>query len=887
MMNHFCFETRPRKLTGLLLVGLVGLLALSGLPSSATSSSRATRHHIADARPDQQPDLITNNYRQTNLVSDLPGLAQIQDPLLVNPWGIAQSATSPFWVANAGTSSATLYGGDVSGSPFAKNPLNVSIPPVPPPPPGAIPTGMVFSGSATDFSFTGGGSTGPARFIFAAINGTITAWKGGLTTAVVVASPAGRVYTGLAIGNNGTSNFLYAADFANKKIDVFDKNFALVTLAGSFTDPTLPSDYTPHNIQNLGGKLYVAYAKVDPVTHRDLPGPGNGYVSVFDTNGNLLGRLVSNGPLSSPWGLTIAPAGFGAFPGALLVGNFGDGRINCFNPTTGGFVGTLNDEAANPISIDGLWALTVGNGAGGGDTGTVYFSAGIAGENHGLLGSLKPSSPATTIVQFSAATYNFSETDGTNSLSTVASTDITVTRLGDISGASTVNYATFDGTATQGKDYLLAVGTLSFSAGQTSKTFTVLIPDDSFSESGETVKLVLSNPTGAALGSPNAATLTIADNDSPNITPVQRTFRAVLSGANEVPPNATTGSGVGLVQLAADEASAKVTLSFVGLTGPANAGHIHGPAAPGTNAPVIFPFSGLPAATAGTLNNVTINPSPTQVQQLKTGQFYMNLHTAANPGGEIRGQLFYNAIDESSMFVREHYYDFLNRTPDSSGLAFWINEIDSCGANMQCIEAKRINVSAAFFLSGEFQQTGFFVYRVRRAALGLQPSFGQYTIDKSMLGAGTEANKTAFAEAFVQSPDFLAKYPSSQNGSDFIDALIATIQAASGVNLTPRRPDLVNEYLLGVTQAQSRARVIRKAIEYSEYTTAEFNPAFVLSEYFGYLRRDPDAAGYAFWLTKLNNFTQAGDDPLVRVQKSEMVKAFLDSSEYRQRFGSN
>ena len=176
---------------------------------------------------------------------------------------------------------------------------------------------------------------------------------------------------------------------------------------------------------------------------------------------------------------------------------------------------------------------------------------------------------------------------------------------------------------------------------------------------------------------------------------------------------------------------------------------------------------------------------------------------------------------------------------------------------------------------------------MRRAALGLQPLYGQYIIDKGLLGPGTEANKTAFAEAFTQRAEFLAKYPASQNGSDFIDAVIATIQNASGVNLTPRRPELVNEYLLGASQAQSRARVVRKAIEYPEYTAAEFNPAFVLAQYLGYLRRDPDTAGYNFWLNKLNSFTQPGDDVLVRVQKSDMVKAFLVSSEYRQRFAAN
>jgi hypothetical protein len=579
--------------------------------------------------------------------------------------------------------------------------------------------------------------------------------------------------------------------------------------------------------------------------------------------------LISNGPLNSPWGITVAPAGFGLFGNALLVGNFGDGKINAFNITTGAFLSTLNDELGSPIVIDELWAITFGNGVGGGDTSALYFAAGFAEEKHGLFGSLRSALPALTSIQFASSSTSVSET--------ATSVDISVTRTGDKSGTSTVNYATFDGTATQGSDYLLAAGTLTFTAGQLSKTFTILIPDDSFAESSETVNLVLSNPTGAALGSPSSAELTITDNDTPNITPVQRTFIATLNSAQEVPSNTTTGHGVGTVLLASDELSARVSLYWRGLTGPPAAGHIHGPAVAGTNAPVIFPFTGLPASASGSFNNFTINPSAAQVLDLKTAKHYQNLHTAANSGGEIRGQLFYNGIDESSIFVREQYYDFLNRTPDAGGLTFWINTIDSCGADILCIEGRRLDVSREFFLTQEFQQTGYFVYRVRRGSLGTRPLYGQYILDKSLLGDGTEANKTAFAEGFVQRPEFLVKYPATQNGSDFIDALIATIQTASGVNLTPRRPELVNEYLLGATQTQSRARVVRKAIEYPEYTTAEFNGAFVLAEYFGYLRRDPDTAGFNFWLSTL---TANGGN------SRAMVCSFLTSAEYQFRFAT-
>jgi hypothetical protein len=568
------------------------------------------------------------------------------------------------------------------------------------------------------------------------------------------------------------ANFLYAADFKNNKIDVYNSSFALTTLAGSFTDPALPATFAPFNIQNLGGTLYVAYAKFDPVAGDDVPGAGNGFISKFDTNGNFLGRLISNGPLNSPWGLTVSPAGFGAFGNALLVGNFGDGKINAFNITTGAFLGTLNDELGNPIIIPGLWAITFGNGVGGGDTSALYFNAGYDGERHGLFGSLRSSTPALTSVQYGGPSASINETAG--------SVSINVTRSGDISGTSTVNYAIFDGdppvapattpqSATQGKDYLFAGGTLTFAAGQTSRTFTIFITDDGFQETPETINLVLSNPTGAALGTQSTAVITITDNDT---------------------------------------------------------------------------------------------PAPTT-----------------------------NPIDGAQFFANQHYVDFLNRTADSSGLSFWTGTITSCGADAQCTQVKRINASAAFFLSIEFQKAGLTAYLAPKEALGAIPLYGRFEIDTQALqqnlvfgqpgfDAQLEANKSAFFADFVSRPEFLTKYPATQSGSAFIDALIATIQASSGVDLTPRRPDLVNEYLLGATQAQSRARVVRKAIEYPEVGAAEFNSSFVTMQYFGYLRRDPDQAGFTFWLNKLNAF---GGDFI----KAEMVKAFITSSEYRQRFGSN
>jgi uncharacterized protein (TIGR03118 family) len=319
-------------------------------------------------------------FDQNNLASNIPGLAHFTDPNLVNPWGVAHSSTSPFWIADDGTGLSTLYDG--VGAPQA---LVVTIPPPAGSPAGtkARPTGIVFNGTA-DFMIAGGAS----RFLFATEDGTISAWNGTAgTTAVLVIdnSATGAVYKGLALGSNASGNFLFATNFNGGTIQVFDKNFA--PAAGfSFVDPTLPAGFAPFGIQNIGGTLFVTYALQDASKTDDTPGPGNGFVDAFDTDGNLLRRFASAGTLNSPWGLALAPPGFGIT--ALLVGNFGDGRINAFDPTTGAFLTQLSDRNGVPITIDGLWGLIAGNGGNGGAIDSVYFTAGINGEADGLFGSL-------------------------------------------------------------------------------------------------------------------------------------------------------------------------------------------------------------------------------------------------------------------------------------------------------------------------------------------------------------------------------------------------------------------------------------------------------------------------------------------------------------------
>jgi len=330
------------------------------------------------------PASAGTGYIQSNLVSDLPGVATFLDPNLKNPWGMASTPTSPIWVADNHTGVATLYNG--SGVAQA---LVVTIPP----PAGgtgpSAPTGNVFNASTTDFTVAGAGTA--AHFIFATEDGTIAAWNSGTSAVLKVDNSAsGAVYKGLAIGNNGVGNFLYATNFSAGTIDVFNGSFSTTTLAGNFTDPNLPAGFAPFGIQNIGGILFVTYAKQDAAKHDDVAGPGNGYVNRFDTNGNLLSRFASGGALNSPWGLATAGANFGDLSGLILIGNFGDGKINGFHAATGTFVNTLNNPAGNPIAIPGLWALLFGNGGTGGLTSELFFSAGIPGpdevEDHGLFG---------------------------------------------------------------------------------------------------------------------------------------------------------------------------------------------------------------------------------------------------------------------------------------------------------------------------------------------------------------------------------------------------------------------------------------------------------------------------------------------------------------------
>jgi uncharacterized protein (TIGR03118 family) len=346
------------------------------------------------------PHAQSVGFVQVNLVSDIPGLATVTDPSLVNPWGVSHSTTSPFWTSNQGTNTTTLYT-VTDRTTVSKVPINgngiVNIPTTAAGPQG--PTGQVnnsnMSATGCDvskgiaFPVNNGGDGGSAHFIFANLNGTISAWDGGTTAFIQVTAASGTVYTGLAI--NGAQTRLYAAnDAGTGSIDVYDCTFAPVSLAaGAFVNPALPFGLVPFNVQEINGNVYVAYAPSGRANQTSAP-LGAGAVAIFDEDGNFITQLITGGRLAAPWGMTLAPAGFGRFINNLLVGNFSylQSGINAFDPTTGNFRGTIPITLGKGRTPGGLWFIGFGVGGNNGDPNTLYFSDGINGENDGLFGAI-------------------------------------------------------------------------------------------------------------------------------------------------------------------------------------------------------------------------------------------------------------------------------------------------------------------------------------------------------------------------------------------------------------------------------------------------------------------------------------------------------------------
>lgn len=372
----------------------VAVLALIVLALIIYMPSRQPSHATALSNPGP-----TQFYAQHNILSDGSIPADHTDANLVNAWGLVSGPTTPWWISDNGSGKTTLFN-------VATNAIQAEFTV-----PGAggaqgNPTGVVFNGGTGFVVNNGVGAPSAARFIFASEDGTLSAFKGAPIVTVVPnpnAPAHDAIYKGLAIDSATAGTMLYATDFHNGKVDIFDSSFHAVTIAGAFTDPNLPDGFAPFGIQNINGTIYVTYALQDDDKEDDVAGPGNGYVDAYDTSGNLIRRVASAGELNSPWGLALAPDGFGRFSGDLLVGNFGDGRIHAFDPSqltsTGEFeaVGLLHSASGGPVKIDGLWALQFGHGttasSANGLTTTLFFTAGPEHESEGLFGTLLPVPP--------------------------------------------------------------------------------------------------------------------------------------------------------------------------------------------------------------------------------------------------------------------------------------------------------------------------------------------------------------------------------------------------------------------------------------------------------------------------------------------------------------
>jgi CSLREA domain-containing protein len=601
---------------------------------------------------------------------------------------------------------------------------------------------------------------------------------------------------------------------------------------------------------------------------------GFNLIGIGDSSTGFTGAADQVGTAAAPLNAKLGPLQNNGGPTdtmALLSGSPASDKGKSFGLTTdqrgSGFARTMDDSSIPPAT-------------GGDNTDIGAFERQIA-----------------PTLQFSSATYSINENAGTAT--------ITVTRANDPSLAATVNYATSNGTATAGTDYTATSGTVSFASGDTSKTFTVPIINDTFNEPNETVNLTLSNVTGnATLGTPSTAVLTIIDDDAPVVQ-----FNAPLYVVGEGDQRVT------------------LTVTRSGDTsGTASAGFVTSDSAGSQNCNV---FNGIASSrcdyetSIGTVHFAAGETSKTISVLIVDDSYAEGNETFTvslnNPSGAALGSQSTaavmivdndsvtgpNPIDQTAFFVQVHYYDFLNRQPDPSGLAFWINQITSCGSDQPCIEIKRINVSAAFYLSIEFQQTGYLVERIYKTAYGDGSGastlngthqlsvpivrLNEFLADTQDIGQGVivgqtgweqvlENNKQAFSAEFVQRSRFTTAFPSSMTAAQFVDAL--NTHAGSPLSQS-ERDQLVSDLS---SSAKTRPQVLRTIAEHQNLVAAESNRAFVLMQYFGYLRRNPndpqdsDYTGYDFWLTKLNQFNG-------NFINAEMVKAFITSGEYRQRFG--
>ena len=840
-------------------------------------------------------------YRQTNLVSDLPGVAFVEDKLLVNPWGIAAGSFGPLAVANEWSDTATFYSGDVQGGGLVR--YDTPEPPPPSslritPPPSALPTRAQPTGVAVNetlgFNVPYSGGAVPARYLFATLTGTISAWHAGLgnSTVVVVNRPGAR-YTGIARGGNASGQFLYAADFAAGRIDVYDSSFTNVSalMPGQFQDATVPPDFHPYNVQNLGGSLYVTYAQFNPHSLGPNSGVGFGYVRKFSTGG-VRDATFNPGTLqlNAPWGLAIAPSNFGVFSNALLVANTASALpttadINAFDPATGTFLGPVLDEAGAPLKIPGLMGLSFGNGTRLSSASTLYFTStfGVPSQPHGLLGSLRPTvAEVTSFIQFSAAQYFTSEGAGRF--------DVTVTRTGDASGTATVDYATYDESLTQKSDYEIALGTLRFAAGETSKTFRVLIVEDNDLDGGVTLPLglALSNAVGAGLATPNRARLFVMGNEfdtpkpgNPIDEPGFFVRQHYLDFLNREPDasglafwtNQVTNCGNPDLLVCRINVSAAFFLS------------------------IEFQETGYLVYRA---HRAAFGRLP------RYGAFMRD--TQAVGRGVVVGEGDWRAQLEANKTA--FFDDLVTRTeflakypPSMSNLEFVDALLASAQVNTTTGRAFATRLTGAQVVPpATTPAAGTGTVRIASVTSAGDRDFVSLSFS-NLSSAQTAAHIHCPARAGSNAP-VVADLPLGQfsefrvdlplqaardlrNGLCYMDVHTANFPDGEIRGQLPVQRFFRDVLFRALEEGVlTRAGVVRMVAEDEDFRTREKNPAFVLMQYFGYLRRNPedppdsDLSGYDFWLAKLNRF---GGNFIA----AEMVKAFITSPEYRRRVGQN
>ena len=454
----------------LLFVATIALLsACGGGHNAGTTAGTGGTGGTAGGGSSAPPPPAASVYTLSKLVSNGPIAASLTDTNLVNAWGIVFAPNAPVWVANNGTQTSTIYNG-IGATKLAA----VSIPA------GingdADPTGIVFNGS-TDFVITEGAHAAASSFIFDGEGGTISGWAGSVDVhkAIVMYDDGtgGAVYKGLAIATDGSGTTrLYAADFHNNKVDVFDGTFAKTTTTGGFVDPTLPAGYAPFGIQTLVVQnqtlIYVAYAKQDADAHDNVAGAGLGLVDVFDTQGTLKSHLIAPaGQLNAPWGMTLAPTGFGTLSGMLLVGNFGDGRINAYDPSSGALLGPVTDPTGAPMVISGLWGIAFGNGAQSQPLTTLFFAAGPNNEADGLYGRIDLGATAPDVIAPTAtltAPAQGATVSGTVSVTATASDNVGIASVKFFAGTTLIGTATAAPYAVSWDTTTAAAGSVSLTA---------------------------------------------------------------------------------------------------------------------------------------------------------------------------------------------------------------------------------------------------------------------------------------------------------------------------------------------------------------------------------------------------------------------------------------